>query len=292
MRALGAGRTSFTARTWCSSPSRPRAWRRRSRSSSARAWRAARASCRSRRVSCRPTVSRLRSRSSARSGRSAWPASAAPRTRARWSSRGAGSSARPTRRSSRTGFAERVPARGRRVRGVGRPGRRRARRRARRTRPRSPLARPRRRASTRPGWRRATSSARWLALAERRGGRSATFLGRAGTGDLVATALAPKSRNRSAGELLSQGVPAAEIPDRLGQAVEALETVPLLARAIERGRARARRSPSALARLIAGELPLDDWIRLVRAEAARAGTLRRPRCAPGGGGSAWSVRRR
>ena len=103
------------------------------------------------------------------------------------------------------------------------------------------------------------------ALAESRGGQVRTFLGRAGTGDLVATALAPKSRNRSAGELLSEGVPAAEIPARLGQAVEALETVPLLARAIESAGIRAPVT-SALARLIAGELPLEDWVRLVRAE--------------------------
>ncbi len=103
------------------------------------------------------------------------------------------------------------------------------------------------------------------ALAESRGGQVRTFLGRAGTGDLVATALAPKSRNRSAGELLSQGVPAAEIPGRLGQAVEALETVPLLARAIESAGIRAPVT-SALARLVAGEIPLEDWVRLVRAE--------------------------
>ena len=115
------------------------------------------------------------------------------------------------------------------------------------------------------------------ALAERRGGQAQTFLGRAGTGDLVATALAPKSRNRSAGELLAQGVPAAEIPERLNQAVEALETVPLLARAIERAGVKAPVT-SALARLIAGELPLEDWVRLVRAaqpEPARfAGRIR------------------
>ena len=103
------------------------------------------------------------------------------------------------------------------------------------------------------------------ALAEGRGGDVRTFLGRAGTGDLVATALAPKSRNRSAGELLSQGVSAAEIPERLGQAVEALETVPLLARALESAGIRAPVT-AALARLIAGELPLDDWVSLVRAE--------------------------
>jgi glycerol-3-phosphate dehydrogenase (NAD(P)+) len=46
-----------------------------------------------------------------------------------------------------------------------------------------------------------------LALAQVSGGQARTFVGRAGTGDLVATALAPSSRNRSAGELLAQGCP-------------------------------------------------------------------------------------
>lgn len=104
-----------------------------------------------------------------------------------------------------------------------------------------------------------------LALAQATGGRAGTFVGRAGTGDLVATALAPRSRNRSAGELLSQGVPAADIPERLGQAVEALETVRLLARAIERSGLQAPIT-SALARLIDGQLPLERWLALVRAE--------------------------
>lgn len=104
-----------------------------------------------------------------------------------------------------------------------------------------------------------------LSLAEASGGRPRTFVGRSGTGDLVATALAPTSRNRSAGELLAKGVPAAEIPDRLGQAVEALETVPLLARSIERA-GLAAPVTSALARLIDGTLPLDRWIELVRAK--------------------------
>ena len=102
-----------------------------------------------------------------------------------------------------------------------------------------------------------------------------TFVGRAGTGDLVATALAPTSRNRSAGELLAEGVPAPEIPERVGQAVEALETVPLLARAIERAGVEAPVT-SALARLIEGTLPLDDWVALVQGQAAGAGALRRP----------------
>jgi glycerol-3-phosphate dehydrogenase (NAD(P)+) len=102
-----------------------------------------------------------------------------------------------------------------------------------------------------------------LALARGRGARSSTFVGRSGVGDLVATALAPTSRNRSAGELLAQGVPAVEIPGRLGQAVESLETVPLLARAIESAGIQAP-IVSALARLIDGSLPLEDWVALVR----------------------------
>jgi glycerol-3-phosphate dehydrogenase (NAD(P)+) len=114
------------------------------------------------------------------------------------------------------------------------------------------------------------------ALARSQGGLTDTFVGRAGTGDLVATALAPSSRNRSAGELLAQGVPAAEIPERVGQAVEALETVRLLARAIER---QGLDAPvvSALARLIDGTLPLDRWVRLVRAKQPPPAAFRRPR---------------
>jgi glycerol-3-phosphate dehydrogenase (NAD(P)+) len=109
-----------------------------------------------------------------------------------------------------------------------------------------------------------------LGLAERNGATARTFVGRAGTGDLVATALAPSSRNRSAGELLAQGVTAAEIPERLGQAVEALETVPLLARAIEHAGIAAPIT-SALARLIEGTLPLDEWVALVRVSEPQPG---------------------
>ena len=115
-----------------------------------------------------------------------------------------------------------------------------------------------------------------LTLAEARGGLAHTFVGRSGTGDLVATTLAPSSRNRSAGELLAAGVPAEEIPERLGHAVEALETVPLLARSIEQAGLEAPVT-SALARLIEGSLPLDDWVRLVRAMQPPARGFRRPR---------------
>jgi glycerol-3-phosphate dehydrogenase (NAD(P)+) len=114
-----------------------------------------------------------------------------------------------------------------------------------------------------------------LALARTSGGQARTFVGRAGTGDLVATALAPTSRNRSAGELLAEGVPAEEIAGRIGQAVEALETVRLLARAIERQRLEAP-VVSALARLIEGSMPLEEWIALVRAKQPPPARFSRP----------------
>ncbi len=70
-------------------------------------------------------------------------------------------------------------------------------------------------------------------------------------------------------------MPAAEIPQRLGQAVEALETVPLLARAMERAELEAP-VVSALSRLIDGTLPLDDWVRAGAGQAAAAGAVRPP----------------
>jgi glycerol-3-phosphate dehydrogenase (NAD(P)+) len=100
--------------------------------------------------------------------------------------------------------------------------------------------------------------------AETLGARPQSMIGLAGAGDLVATALARDSRNRRAGELLADGVPAAEIPGRVGQAVEALETVPLLALALERAEVPAPVT-RALASLISGELPLQQWVALVRA---------------------------
>ena len=95
-------------------------------------------------------------------------------------------------------------------------------------------------------------------FAEGLGARPESMIGLAGAGDLVATALARDSRNRRAGELLAAGVPAAEIPAQIGQAVEALEAVPLLAaRAGARGRRRTgheRARAADLGRAAAGRL--------------------------------------
>jgi glycerol-3-phosphate dehydrogenase (NAD(P)+) len=121
--------------------------------------------------------------------------------------------------------------------------------------------------------------------AETLGGRPESMIGLAGTGDLVATALARESRNRRAGELLAAGVSAGEIPARVGQAVEALESVPLLARAIE-GAGVSAPVTGALGLLISGELPLDAWVALVRATVPPPARFRR-RSRPGLWTRAW-----
>ncbi|MCK9248416.1 MAG: glycerol-3-phosphate dehydrogenase [Solirubrobacteraceae bacterium] len=120
-------------------------------------------------------------------------------------------------------------------------------------------------------------------LAERQGAHPSSFIGLAGTGDLVATALAPQSRNRRAGELLAAGVPGAEIPGRVGQAIEAFESVPLLSEALRRNGIDAPVT-TGLVQLIHGTVPLEEWVALVRTTVPpparwgggeRAGRLRR-----------------
>ncbi|HET6832072.1 MAG TPA: 2-dehydropantoate 2-reductase N-terminal domain-containing protein, partial [Solirubrobacterales bacterium] len=102
-----------------------------------------------------------------------------------------------------------------------------------------------------------------------RGGSLETFAGLAGIGDLTATVLAPGSRNRRAGELLGDGVPAEQIPDRIGQASEALDSVPLIAAAVEGAGVEAG-GLSGLAALIDGEMTAIEWVEgLRRAERAR-----------------------
>lgn len=121
--------------------------------------------------------------------------------------------------------------------------------------------------------------------AESLGARPESMIGLAGTGDLVATVLAPQSRNHRAGELLARGVPAAEIPARIGQAVEALESVPLLASTLERNGVQAPVT-GALGRLISGELPLEEWVALVRATVPPPARWRRRQ--PGAWARLWT----
>jgi glycerol-3-phosphate dehydrogenase (NAD(P)+) len=80
----------------------------------------------------------------------------------------------------------------------------------------------------------------------------------------MATALAPHSRNRRAGELLAAGVPGREIPGRLGATAESVETVPLLVELCDRLRVEAP-ATEALAGLVEGRLTATRWIEKVRA---------------------------
>jgi 1-acyl-sn-glycerol-3-phosphate acyltransferase len=96
------------------------------------------------------------------------------------------------------------------------------------------------------------------ALARTQGGRPETFAGLAGAGDLVATVISADSRNRRAGELLAQGVPAEEIGSALGQAAEAVDSVPLLANAARGARLDAP-ALDGLAALVEGRIEPERW---------------------------------
>ena len=95
-------------------------------------------------------------------------------------------------------------------------------------------------------------------LARRLGAAPDTFAGLAGAGDLVATVVADGSRNRRAGELLAQGVPAAEIGPALGQTAEAVDTVPLLAALLREAELSAP-ATLGLAALVDGSIDPERW---------------------------------
>jgi glycerol-3-phosphate dehydrogenase (NAD(P)+) len=100
-----------------------------------------------------------------------------------------------------------------------------------------------------------------LALAS--GGRSETFAGLAGAGDLVATAIAEHSRNRQAGEMVGAGVPAGQVAASMDQTAESLATVPLLGLAFERQGIDAPVT-TGLRRVLDGESSPEQWLESVR----------------------------
>jgi 1-acyl-sn-glycerol-3-phosphate acyltransferase len=104
------------------------------------------------------------------------------------------------------------------------------------------------------------------ALASLRGGRPETFAGLAGAGDLVATVVSASSRNLRAGELLAQGMPAAEIAPALGHAAEAVDSVPMLANAARDG-GLATPALDGLAALVEGRIEPEQWTATVTAPA-------------------------
>jgi glycerol-3-phosphate dehydrogenase len=106
-----------------------------------------------------------------------------------------------------------------------------------------------------------------LALAS--GGRSETFTGLAGAGDLLATALAEGSRNRRAGELVGAGVPSVQVEGILDQTAESLATVPLLDQAFERSGIEAPVT-AGLRDVLDGRASPDSWLESVRSGTAPA----------------------
>jgi glycerol-3-phosphate dehydrogenase (NAD(P)+) len=96
------------------------------------------------------------------------------------------------------------------------------------------------------------------AIARVHGGHPETFAGLAGAGDLVATVVSSSSRNRRAGELLAQGVPGSEIGNALGQAAEAVDSVPLLA-SVARGARLQSPALESLAALVEGRIGPESW---------------------------------
>jgi glycerol-3-phosphate dehydrogenase (NAD(P)+) len=100
-------------------------------------------------------------------------------------------------------------------------------------------------------------------LAMASGGRSETFAGLAGAGDLVATAIAEGSRNRRAGELVGEGVPARQVEAVVQQTAESLATVPLLTEAFAREGIEAPVT-TGLRRVLDGESSPEQWLESVR----------------------------
>jgi glycerol-3-phosphate dehydrogenase (NAD(P)+) len=100
-------------------------------------------------------------------------------------------------------------------------------------------------------------------LAVASGGRSETFAGLAGAGDLVATALAEGSRNRRTGELVGAGLPSTQVQAAVSQTAESLATVPLLGLAFER---RGIEAPvtTGLGDVLDGQASPDQWLESVR----------------------------
>jgi len=101
------------------------------------------------------------------------------------------------------------------------------------------------------------------ALAMATGGRSETFAGLAGAGDLVATTISEGSRNRRAGELVGAGVPPGQVAAVVQQTAESLETVPLLTEAFAREGIEAPVT-DGLRRVLDGHASPEQWLESVR----------------------------
>jgi glycerol-3-phosphate dehydrogenase (NAD(P)+) len=106
------------------------------------------------------------------------------------------------------------------------------------------------------------------ALARLRGARPETFAGLALTEDLAAAVAGPDSRNRDAGELLAQGMSAAEISCALGQGPEAMDSVARLASLVNDAGLQAP-ALQGLAALAEGRIGSERWVAEVTEPAQR-----------------------
>ncbi|MBN8870338.1 MAG: 1-acyl-sn-glycerol-3-phosphate acyltransferase [Solirubrobacterales bacterium] len=97
-----------------------------------------------------------------------------------------------------------------------------------------------------------------------------TFNGLAGVGDLLATVMASGSRNRRAGELLGKGSAPDQIRETIGQASEALDSVPQIAATVAAAGCPAD-ALTGLADLATGQISSDEWVAALR----RSGHSRR-----------------
>ena len=123
--------------------------------------------------------------------------------------------------------------------------------------------------------------------AESLGARPESMIGLAGVGDLVATALARESRNRRAGRVARRGhLRRSRSRSASARRSRRSSRVPLLAGTLEQAGIEAPVT-GALGRLISGELPLDDWVALVRTTVPPPARWRR-RPAPGFWRRVWN----
>jgi glycerol-3-phosphate dehydrogenase len=100
-------------------------------------------------------------------------------------------------------------------------------------------------------------------LAVASGGRSETFAGLAGAGDLVATAVAEGSGNRRAGEMVGAGIPARQVEAAMQQTADSLATVPLLTEAFAREGIEAPVT-TGLRSVLDGHTSPEQWLDSVR----------------------------
>ena len=108
------------------------------------------------------------------------------------------------------------------------------------------------------------------------GGRSETFAGLAGAGDLVATAIAEGSRNRRAGELVgARHAAPVQVEATVQQTAEALATVPLLGARARAARASTPRSRPACAGCSTASSSPEQWLESVRSATPKRRTPRR-----------------